>query len=424
MVLSRARWWRITPVLFITYSFAYLDRVNYSFAAVGGIGRDLHISASTEALIGALFFFGYFAGQIPGAIYAERNSPKKLIFACLILWGFFSTLTGLVSNVTALMIVRFLLGVVEAAVFPSLLIFIHHWFSKSERSVANATTVLATPVTVLWMSILSGYLVHLWGWRAMFIAEGLPASLWGIAWWFLVQDRPAQVSWLAPAERNVIEAKIAIEQGGMKPVRNYAEAFGSPVVIRLSILYFFWGLSLFGFILWLPTIIRQSGAANIVNIGWLSAGPYLATTLLMPLISVLADRTQERKLIVWLCLAAGGMSFLALYFVPTMNFWLAYALLSVAGVGLISAIAPFFAIPADILPRNVAGGASAVINAMGALGGFVGSYLVGLVTGISGTPSSSFLLMGMSLAVAVVLLWFPLPKIQDAQPPIAEALNS
>ncbi|HXL70097.1 MAG TPA: MFS transporter, partial [Rhizomicrobium sp.] len=110
MVLSRARWWRITPVLFITYSFAYLDRVNYSFAAVGGIGRDLHVSASTEALIGALFFFGYFAGQIPGAIYAERNSPKKLIFACLILWGVFSTLTGLVSNVTALMVVRFLLG--------------------------------------------------------------------------------------------------------------------------------------------------------------------------------------------------------------------------------------------------------------------------------------------------------------------------
>lgn len=420
--LSPARWWRITPVLFVTYSFAYLDRVNYSFAAVGGIGRDLHISPSTEALIGALFFFGYFAGQVPGAIYAERNSPKKLIFACLILWGFFSTLTGLVSNVTALMIVRFLLGVVEAAVFPSLLIFINHWFSKSERSVANATTVLATPVTVLWMSILSGYLVHLWGWRAMFIAEGLPASLWGIAWWLLVEDRPAQVTWIAPAERHAIEAKIAAEQGGMKTVRDYGEAFRSLVVIRLSVLYFFWGLSLFGFILWLPTIIHQSGSANIVNIGWLSAGPYLATTLLMPLISAVADRTQERKLVVWLCLAAAGASFLALYFAPGLNFWFAYGLLSIVGIGLISAIAPFFAIPADILPKNVAGGASAVINAIGALGGFIGSYLVGLVTGISGSPSSSFLLMGISLVIAVVLLWFPLPRF--GPPPIGEVLKS
>jgi len=423
MELSRARWWRITPVLFITYSFAYLDRVNYAFAAVGGIGRDLNISASTQALIGALFFLGYFAGQVPGAIYAERNSPKKLIFGCLILWGLFSTLTGLVSNITALMIVRFLLGAVEAAVFPSLLIFINHWFSKSERSVANATTVLATPITVLWMSILSGYLVHAWGWRAMFIAEGLPASLWGIAWWFLVEDRPAQVRWLQPAERNAIEARIAAEQGQIKPMRNYGEAFRSFLVIRLSILYFFWGVSLFGFILWLPTIIRQSGTASIVNIGWLSAGPYLATAILMPAISALADRSHQRKLIVWLCLAAAGLSFLTLYLIPAMGFWWAYLLLTVAGVGLISAIAPFFAIPADILPKNVAGGASAVINSLGALGGFVGSYLVGFVTGGTGSPLPSFLLMGVSLMIAVVLLWLPLPKFQNIQPS-ANPINS
>lgn len=363
-------------------------------------------------------------GQIPGAIYAERNSPKKLIFACLILWGVFSTLTGLVSNVATLLVVRFLLGVVEAAVFPSLLIFICHWFAKSERSVANAAAVLATPVTVLWMSIVSGYLVHMWGWRAMFIAEGLPASLWGIAWWFLVDDWPSQAAWLTPAERTAIESKIAAEQSGMRAVRSYGEAFRSLVVIRLAILYFFWGLSLFGFILWLPTIIRQSGSHNIVNIGWLSAGPYLATTLLMPIISALADRTRERKLVVWLCLAAGGASFLALYFFPAMGFWPAYALLSIAGIGLISAIAPFFAIPADILPRNVAGGASAVINAMGALGGFIGTYLVGLVTGISGSPSSSFLLMGVSLMIAVVLLWLPLPRIQSTQEPAIQPLKS
>src|ERR1700754_325793 len=290
-VLSRARWWRITPILFITYSFAYLDRVNYAFAAVGGIGRDLNISASTASLIGALFFLGYFTAQIPGTIYAERKAPKKVIFVCLILWGIFSTLTGLVSNVTALMVVRFLLGAVEAAVFPSLLVFVNNWFSKSERSVANAATVLATPVTILWMSILSGYLVHAWGWRVMFIAEGLPASLWGIAWWFLAADRPSRASWLTRAEGEAVEAKIAAEQGGIKPVKSYGEAFRSSVVIRLSILYFFWGLSLFGFLLWLPTIIKQGGATNIVNIGWLSAGPYVVTTILMPVISAIADRT-------------------------------------------------------------------------------------------------------------------------------------
>lgn len=409
-VLSRARWWRITPVLFITFSFAYLDRVNYAFAAVGGIGRDLNISASTASLIGALFFLGYFTAQIPGTIYAERKSPKKVIFTCLILWGIFSTLTGVVSNVAALMVVRFLLGAVEAAVFPSLLVFVNNWFSKSERSVANSTMVLATPVTILWMSILSGYLVHSWGWRVMFIAEGLPASLWGVAWWFLVEDHPSEVGWLKPIERVAIEAKIIAEQGGIKAVRSYGEAFRSPLVIRLCVLYFFWGLSLFGFLLWLPTIIRQGGATNIVNIGWLSAGPYLVTTILMPIISAIADRSGQRQLVVWLCLAASAISFLALYAFPTVSFWMSYGLLSVVGIGLISAIAPFFAIPADILPRNVAGGASALINSLGALGGFIGSYLVGLVSGVTGSPSSSFLLMGVSLVIATALLSIPVRR--------------
>ncbi len=99
----------------------------------------------------------------------------------------------------------------------------------------------------------------------MFIIEGLPASLWAIAWWALVQDRPSQASWLAPEERTAIETRIASEQGGIAPVRNYGEAFRSPIVIRMSVLYFFWGLSLFGFVLWLPTIIKQAGAANIVR---------------------------------------------------------------------------------------------------------------------------------------------------------------
>ena len=103
--LSPARWWRITPIVFITFSFAYLDRVNYSFAAAGGIGHDLGISSGMASLIGALFFLGYFAGQIPGAVYAERHSPKRVIFWCLFFWGILSAATGVVSNVPALLIV-------------------------------------------------------------------------------------------------------------------------------------------------------------------------------------------------------------------------------------------------------------------------------------------------------------------------------
>jgi len=402
--ISAARWWRITPVLFITYSFAYLDRVNYSFAAAGGIGKDLGISASTASLVGALFFLGYFVGQIPGAIYAERRSAKQIVFWCLILWGALSALTGVVSNIPALMVVRFLLGVVEAGVFPALVILVSRWFARSERSLANSFITLSTPVTVLWMSIVSGYLVQAYGWRGMFVIEGLPACLWAIAWWYLVQDRPSEASWLNAADRASLEAKLAEEQQGLKSVRNYGEAFRSPTVIRMAALYFFWGISLFGFVLWLPTIIKDAGSANIVRTGWLSAGPYVFASLLMPVVSLVSDRMRDRRMIVLPCIAISGAAYLALYAVHGSDFWISYALLCVAGIGPIVALAPFFAIPADILPKNVAGGAVALINSLGALGGFLGSYLVGWFNGLTHNPSSSFLLMGLSLATAAALL--------------------
>jgi MFS family permease len=86
--------------------------------------------------------------------------------------------TGMISNVKALIAIRFLLGVVESAVMPSMLVFLSIWFTKSERSRANTFLILGNPVTILWMSVLSGYLIDSVGWRWMFIWEGLPAIVW------------------------------------------------------------------------------------------------------------------------------------------------------------------------------------------------------------------------------------------------------
>ena len=110
--LAPRRWWYIMPIVFITYSLAYLDRANYGFAAASGMAEDLNITPGLSSLLGALFFLGYFFFQVPGAIYAEKRSVKKLIFVSLILWGGLATLTGMVSDVYLLVAIRFLLGVV------------------------------------------------------------------------------------------------------------------------------------------------------------------------------------------------------------------------------------------------------------------------------------------------------------------------
>ena len=218
------RWWYIMPIVFITYSLAYLDRANFSFASAAGITEDLGITKGISSLLGALFFLGYFFFQIPGAIYAERRSVRKLIFICLILWGACASLTGMVNNIPALAAIRFILGVVEAAVMPAMLIYISNWFTKSERSRANTFLILGNPVTVLWMSVVSGYLIQAFGWREMFIIEGVPAIIWAFCWWVLVKDKPAQAKWLSEDEKAALQAQLDKEQQGLKVVRNYGEA--------------------------------------------------------------------------------------------------------------------------------------------------------------------------------------------------------
>lgn len=400
--IAPERWVRIMPILFITYSFAYLDRVNFAFASAGGISQDLGLTPNMASLMAALFFLGYFFAQIPGAMYAEHRSAKVVVFWCLVLWGILSAMTGLVSNIPSLLAVRFFLGVVEAAVFPALLIFINHWFMRKERSLANTFVILSSPVTIIWMSVVSGYLVHSFGWRTMFIVEGLPASLWAIVWWLAVQDRPSKARWLRGEVSAALEDKIAAEQRGLKPVRNYAEAFRAPVVVRFASLYFFWGLGLFGFNLWLPSILREAGS-SMIQTGWLSGMPHVITSIAMVCVSTASDRSGLRKPFVWPFLTLSALAFMVLYAFYPLPFWISYALLTLAGVGLFAAMPTFFAILPEYLPKSVAGSASALVNSFGALGGFVGSYLVGLAS-TTGNKSMSFLIMGVAMTISAVLL--------------------
>lgn len=401
--IAKARWYRLIPIVFITYSLAYLDRANYGFGAAAGLAKDLHITASMSSLLGSLFFLGYFFFQIPGAHYAENKSAKKLVFWSLILWGGLATATGMVSDVKWLMVIRFTLGVVESAVMPSMLVFLSHWFTKAERSRANTFLILGNPVTVLWMSIASGYLVESVGWRWMFIIEGFPAVLWAFIWWKVVNDKPKEAKWLTDKEKQQLQEQMEQEQQGLKPVKNYAEAFKSKTVILLSLQYALWSIGVYGFVMWLPSIIKAAPDMDIVKTGWLSSVPYVLAVILMLVSSYFSDKTLNRSGFVWTFLLIGALAFSASYIVGTSNFWLSFILLVIAGGAMYAPYGPFFAIIPEILPRNVAGGAMALINSMGALGSFVGSYIVGYLNGATGGFGASYMFMAGSLFLSAFL---------------------
>ncbi|MGV3588685.1 MAG: MFS transporter [Adhaeribacter sp.] len=401
--IAQSRWYRLIPVAFITYSLAYLDRANFGFGAASGMATDLGITPAMSSLLGSLFFLGYFFFQIPGAHYAAHNSAKRLIFWSLILWGSLATATGMVSDVNLLIVIRFMLGVVESAVMPAMLILLSNWFTKTERSRANTFLILGNPATVLWMSILSGYLIEAMGWRWMFILEGIPAVVWAFFWWRLVDDKPADAKWLTDPEKQALANQLQAEQQGLKPVKNYSEAFRSRTVILLSLQYAFWSIGVYGFVMWLPSIIKAAPNMDMVTTGWLSSVPYLLAIIGMLSASYFSDKTLNRKVFVWPFLFIGALAFYASYVVGPDSFWVSFGLLTLAGGAMYAPYGPFFAIIPEILPRNVAGGAMALINSMGALGSFAGSYIVGYLNGTTGGFGASYIFMAGSLFLAAVL---------------------
>jgi sugar phosphate permease len=404
--LSANRWWRLIPVVFITYSLAYLDRANFAFGMAGGMAKDLGITTSTSSLLGSLFFLGYFFFQIPGVYYATKGSARRMIFISLLLWGGLAMATGIISNVHWLMVIRFLLGVVEGVVLPSMVVLLSRWFTRTERSRANSFLILGNPVTILWMSIASGYLVHSLGWRWMFIWEGLPAIIWAFCWRRLIADHPENATWLPAAENQQLRTAIQLEQQAIPPVRNYLAAFKSRKVLLLSLLYALWSIGVYGFVLWLPTIIKAAPGMDIITTGWLSAFPYLLAIIGMLAASGFSDRTGNRKIVVWPCLLLAAVTFYLSYLTGAHHFWLSFALLSLAGMAMYAPYGPFFALITEILPANVAGGAIALINSFGSLGSFAGAYLVGYFNGATGHFDASYIFMSAALFLSAIAAAF------------------
>jgi sugar phosphate permease len=401
--ITVSRWYRLIPVVFITYSLAYLDRANFGFGAAAGMAGDLHISTTMTSLLGSMFFLGYFFFQIPGTLYAANKSAKKLIFWSLILWGLFAAATGIISNIKILLVVRFMVGVAESAVLPSLLLLLSRWFTRKERSRANTLLMFGNPSCMLWMSIISGYLIHTLGWRWMFIWEGIPAILWAFIWWRIIRDRPEEAAWMGTDEKKALEASLQKEQEGIRPVKNYLTAFKSRVVILLCLLYIFWSFGMYGFVIWLPSIINTAPGIGIVKTGWLSAVPYLMAVIAMIIASYYSDKTLKRKPFIWPFLLLAALAFYSSYLTGTHNFWLSFTLLCIAGMSMYVPYGPFFAVIIENLPANVAAGALALINSFGALGSFAGSYLVGYLNGSTGGFGASYIFMSVAVFLSAVL---------------------
>lgn len=396
--VSVKRWWRILPLLFLMYTIANIDRNNIGFG-FAGMERDLGIGAAYSGLAAGIFFIGYMLLQIPGGHLAKKWSAKKFITLSLISWGIFATCMGFVHSLPMLLIIRFLVGVAEGGVWTATLILISKWFPLNERARANSFFIMCTPFAAIVMSPMSGFLLDLFDWRGMFIVEGLLPFIFIPFWLWLLAESPKEAKWLSREEREYLDSTISDEQKVEKPIGSFRDIFKSKNVWLLLVFYFLIQMGYYGFSLWLPTITKQLSGGSDTLVGFLTAIPWLASVIGLILFPRYSDRTGNRKGPVALSVGGGATFLLLSALLGDVNPVLSFICLIVCMGFLLGYLGIFWAIPPEILSDRVLGASLGVINIAGAIGSFLGPFIVGYVKSLTG-----FAMSGMFFLVAVLYI--------------------
>ncbi|GKX53701.1 MFS transporter [Budvicia aquatica] len=419
------RWLRIIPPILITCIISYMDRVNIAFAMPGGMDEELGITASMAGLAGGIFFIGYLFLQVPGGKIAVHGSGKKFIGWSLVAWAVISVLTGFVSNQYELLFLRFALGVSEGGMLPVVLTMISNWFPDKERGRANAIVIMFVPIAGIITAPLSGWIISVLDWRWLFIIEGIMSAAVLLLWMLTISNRPEEARWISPREKAWLINTLRQEQQAIagKEVKNASlkAVLSDRTMWQLISLNFFYQIGIYGYTLWLPTILKELTNSGMEKVGMLAILPYVGAMFGMYLFSTLSDRTGKRKLFVFLPLLGFAMCmFLSVTLKDYM--WWSYAALVGCGFFLQSAAGVFWTIPAKLFSAEMAGGARGVINALGNLGGFCGPYAVGVLITYYSKDAGVYCL-ALSLAIAAVLALLLPSKCDQPTKPVSQQLD-
>ncbi len=399
--------WRLVPFLMLCYVVAYLDRVNVGFAKLQML-TDLKFSETVYGLGSGIFFIGYFIFEVPSNVALHRVGARVWIARIMISWGILSALMMFVSSPIMFYVVRFLLGAAEAGFFPGIILYLTYWYPAHRRARMTAMFMTAVAISGVVGGPLSGWIlrdlagVNGWaGWQWMFLIEGLPSILVGIFVLFYLDDRITHAKWLTPDEKALLARHIEVDNAH-KTDEPVGKVLLTGRVWLMGLIYFSFVMGLYGMSFWLPTIIKQTGIADALTIGLLSAIPWACAVVAMVAVARHADRTGERRWHIAIpgLLAAAGLVFSVLF---RENTTLAMAGLTVGAMGIMTTLPLFWSLPTAFLAGTAAAAGIALINSLGNLSGFVAPYAVGWLKDQTGSTDSGVYLLAVSLVVGALL---------------------
>lgn len=401
---------RLLPFLFLLYIANYLDRMSIAYAAIG-MARDLGFNDRVFGTGAGIFFLGYVALQIPGALLVERWSARRVICLSMIIWGSMTAITALVHTPAQLYLARLVLGAAEAGFFPGVIVYLSHWFTSNDRAKATGNFMAAIPLSFVIGSPVAGWILGhsflaISGWRWLFLLEGLPAVLLGGFAFFYLTDLPEQAKWLLPEQKQWLLCKLQAEKSETVQAIPIVQALGSRTIVLLASVCFLNYFGYYSFLFYLPTMLKRLSGFSDLHVGLLGALPFAALFAAMLFNGWHSDQSAERR---WHCaapslIAATGLFGLMLH--PN-SFLLSMLFITLATLGN-SYLPAMWAMPTEFLSKSAAAAAVGMINGVGSIAGFAGPYLFGYINSKAGSTAIGLaMLVVTTLAAALLVLTIP-----------------
>lgn len=131
---------RLFPVLIISFILNFIDRNNFANARLKGLEADLNLSDVEYQTCISILLIGYVLFQVPSNMVLNiLRKPSWYLCTCVAIWGIISALTGAVHNAAGALVWHFILGCIEAALFPGNIFFLSR-YTRSEMQVACNTS--------------------------------------------------------------------------------------------------------------------------------------------------------------------------------------------------------------------------------------------------------------------------------------------
>lgn len=405
--LYRRIGWRLLPLLFLGYVFAYLDRINIGFAALQ-MKTDLGFTDAIYGLGAGVFFASYFVCEVPSNLLMQKIGARLTIARIMICWGIVSCCMMFVRSPGSFYAMRVLLGIFEAGFAPGVMLYLTFWYPRERLAQMTALFLSGSTIAGLFGSPLSGLILDamnnalgLRGWQWLFLLEGLPTILIGLLALAILPDGPHAARWLTRPDRDFVASQVSI--GRDRAHHGFRDALRDPKVYAIALAWFTIVCGIYAVSFWMPMMLREAGIAKASTIGLWAIVPYGAGALGMVLLSRSSDRSMERRWHAVGCCVAGAAALMLLSF-AAHNLALTLLALSVATVAVFAAMPILLAVPMATLAPKAAPGGIALINCIGLTGGFFSPFMLGWIKTATGNLNNGLYLIAALLVIGAAII--------------------